>query len=83
VYVLCRKFEFKKTLSLKRGSDGDSQKTGFKTPSTGITRYLTGSVNSNVEVSLPSRDLCIEYDWALKSHAELKPLATEFIAHKH
>jgi len=43
-YALCRKFEFKKTLSMKRSSN--------VAPTNGISRYLTVSNNSNIQVGL-------------------------------
>jgi len=49
---MCRKFEFKKTLSLKRSSDVENQSANFKTPNNDISRYLTGSANSNIKVGL-------------------------------
>lgn len=54
---MCRKFEFKKTLSLKRSSDVENQSANFKTPSNDISRYLTGSANSNVKVGSTSDGL--------------------------
>ena len=48
---MCRKFEFKKTLSLKKSSDAENQSSNFTTPSIGVNKFLK-SMNANGHVSL-------------------------------
>jgi len=48
LWQMCRKFEFKKTLNLKRSNDAGCQSSNFTPPT--VSRFLT--VNSNIQVEM-------------------------------